>query len=621
MAYGFVFPKKGYNTNAAIKDLAWRDDQQVLLARDRQTRTINLNAGTNIDGVYYDLPVNTGVWDFYVYHAYLWAQWGSESKTFLIDNSQEIAFGGRAFTIQTQFMQQTATTGILRTYFRANGSGSLTSNVSLTFSAYICLQTLDSVSISGGEADSGVVGLKISLPGYDVRTCNPKQCSLHSEYTALKARTIGQITLTPNTWNRVAHNYGYEPAYWGYFTGTAGGVSGLVPLGGAKSLDPNLAQDVRTESYVTTDAIYFYSSQAVTVYYYIFADQAGKQTNQIADGNYDTYGLIVTQPGADIRTFKPNQLRFCSTYPNFKVHSEIATDGPSFPGMQTLSASVGENDTNIPVENANHYGNSGKVVLCGYETIHNEEWHWCSAYEPLFAVRYDSEIENGARIVIHAEGGTFEGSYAHGSFSGDARWTGDNGSRRFQFYKGGNWNTIDTGWTQGYCPAWDNKWTWYRGNDEYVEAYTASIGAPVCWFRTKNETSQVWHQEEISFSGSNNNQLTGCSRGQNGTQARSWDANTFIVPITIVKAVANRPFNYNPAYMAWTVGPFEADGARSLPTGDGRGSAYSVVLSGSTFYYTIQNSFKGENDPWLIDPLPHVYPGCYIKIMYDEIGT
>lgn len=620
MAYGFVFPKKGFNTNAAIKDLAWRDDQQVLLARDRQTRTINLSAGTNLDGVYYDLPVNTGVWDFYVYHAYLWAQWGSESKTFLLDNSQEIAFGGRAFTIQTQFMQQTATTGILRTYFRANGSGSLTSNVSLTFSAYICLQTLDSVSISGGEADSGVVGLKISLPGYDVRTCNPKQCSLHSEYTALKARTIGQITLTPNTWNRVAHNYGYEPAYWGYFTGTAGGVSGLVPLGGAKSLDPNLAQDVRTESYVTTDAIYFYSSQAVTVYYYIFADQAGRQTNQIADDNYDTYGLIITQPGADIRTFKPNQLRFCSTYPNFKVHSEIATDGPSFPGMQTLSASVGENDTNIPVENANHYGNRGKVVLCGYETIYHEEWHWSWAEVP--GADWDEYInEYGMTIKIHAEGSTFVGSWSQsGGFSGDARWTGDGGSRRWQFYKGGNWNTCDTGWERGYYQSWG--YTWYRGNDEWVEAYQGSYeGIHVCWYKTNQTSDREYRQEFVTFTGSNNNQLTGCSRGQDGTQKRSWNSNTFIVPITIVKAVANRPFNYNPAYMAWTVGPFEADGARSLPTGDGRGSAYSVVLSGNTFYYTVQNSFKGENDPWLIDPLPHVYPGCYIKIMYDEIGT
>lgn len=69
-------------------------------------------------------------------------------------------------------------------------------------------------------------GLKISLPGYDVKTATPEQCAVHSSFSQLKAK-IGQpsphvalldvdftATVAQNVTHTVYtinHDYGYVP--------------------------------------------------------------------------------------------------------------------------------------------------------------------------------------------------------------------------------------------------------------------------------------------------------------------------------------------------------------------------------------------------------------------------
>lgn len=74
-------------------------------------------------------------------------------------------------------------------------------------------------------------GFKISLPGYDVKTATPEQCSIHSSYDSLKVKLDAknpqegnvlvsfQDTPSAGTYEICAihHGYGYIPAYYFFF--------------------------------------------------------------------------------------------------------------------------------------------------------------------------------------------------------------------------------------------------------------------------------------------------------------------------------------------------------------------------------------------------------------------
>lgn len=70
------------------------------------------------------------------------------------------------------------------------------------------------------------IGVKVSLPGYDVSTATPEQCSIHSSYPPLKAKlgqttphiatlvvdfTGGIVQNVTHTLYTVPHGYGYIP--------------------------------------------------------------------------------------------------------------------------------------------------------------------------------------------------------------------------------------------------------------------------------------------------------------------------------------------------------------------------------------------------------------------------
>jgi len=74
-------------------------------------------------------------------------------------------------------------------------------------------------------------GLKISLPGFDVNTATPEQCSVHSNYDSFKVKLDvnnpqeGNILVTFNDTpaagtypiTTIHHGYNYIPAYYFYF--------------------------------------------------------------------------------------------------------------------------------------------------------------------------------------------------------------------------------------------------------------------------------------------------------------------------------------------------------------------------------------------------------------------
>ena len=57
-------------------------------------------------------------------------------------------------------------------------------------------------------------GLRVSQPGYDVKTCTDKQCIYTSKHGSIKVRLLGSIALTAGVWGEVTHDFGYHPNYF-----------------------------------------------------------------------------------------------------------------------------------------------------------------------------------------------------------------------------------------------------------------------------------------------------------------------------------------------------------------------------------------------------------------------
>lgn len=456
-------------------------------------------------------------------------------------------------------------------------------------------------------------GIKVSLPGYDVRTCSAKECSLHSEYSALKSRLIGVVDIQANQLTQIKHDFGYEPAYCGWLTGNLAILNGTVPFGGVQE------QNTMLESYTTTDSLYLKCNHNCTAYYYIFADLAGKETNKIAYDNYGSQGLIISKPGINVLSALPHQLNFCSKYPNFKIYSEYARDGTVIIRGLTPEG-IGENDTTIKFDGANHYGDCGEFIICGYETVVEQQWGWCLAESSPGDIGEETYV-NSLAMIVHAEGIEFRGTWTDGEgCRGDVKFEGDNGERRFYYKKGDNWNRIgdDTGWQNSYYNSWGR--TWHKG-DDWLEIYEEGWGySHICWHKTGQYSYPVFRSEKVRFHESSSTHFHQCERGIDNTQKRGWWAGCFIVPLTLCFQITNNPFLYTPAFMGWTIGAFEANGAMCLPCSDGSVSFGIILADDNNFYYTIRLTFYGEDDPFLQQTYPLILPGCFLKIMHDKLG-
>jgi hypothetical protein len=97
-------------------------------------------------------------------------------------------------------------------------------------------------------------GFKISLPGVDVKTATPEQCSIHSSYDSLKVKLDnqnpqeGNILVTFNdtpavgtyTITSIHHGYGYIPAYYFFFDIRSSSSNTGVEVGDVFPLDEGL---------------------------------------------------------------------------------------------------------------------------------------------------------------------------------------------------------------------------------------------------------------------------------------------------------------------------------------------------------------------------------------------
>lgn len=136
-------------------------------------------------------------------------------------------------------------------------------------------------------------GLKISLPGFDVKTATPEQCAVHSSYPPFKSKTnqtpphfatvsvdfTGTITqgVTQNLYV-ISHGYNYIPFTVSNIAFTSSSLPGVVITGlGFAGVGATLAINAYSTSsqYIISifdNATWTDSNATLAVSYYIFAE-------------------------------------------------------------------------------------------------------------------------------------------------------------------------------------------------------------------------------------------------------------------------------------------------------------------------------------------------------------
>ena len=138
MSYGFIFPKQGKTIDAGVKDLSWRDDQKIFLAKERVVKELTVPSGTDMNNSYLNLDIPVTAFDFYVYKAFI----TDNDKTVQIDTSAYTTIGGRSFLITSHLYQKDQQTVCVSANFKAHGSGVISSTQNLKLSVYLCLQRM-----------------------------------------------------------------------------------------------------------------------------------------------------------------------------------------------------------------------------------------------------------------------------------------------------------------------------------------------------------------------------------------------------------------------------------------------------------------------------------------------
>lgn len=179
----------------------------------------------------------------------------------------------------------------------------------------------------------GNYGIKIGLPGQDVRTAEDKDIAFSSKYNTLKIFKSGTASVTTNGSGNgsvdVGHGLGFSPGFFVWRKGTASWQSenagDIDSSSYANAYFPNpgcpnnwIAYHERSLCYSDNQNLTIEMDQAgaSTTYnfgYYIFADLAEAYNNESQKGTND-YGIRIATPGKNALEQKDFQLGFSSRF-------------------------------------------------------------------------------------------------------------------------------------------------------------------------------------------------------------------------------------------------------------------------------------------------------------------
>jgi len=164
-------------------------------------------------------------------------------------------------------------------------------------------------------------GIKISKPTFNVRTADPKDLVLSSEFNSIKIKEVLQQqfntgTGVPQTFE-INHNLGYTPGYHAF-----------VRIGTKWYGD--IGEESTTSllwiSWIDDNKFYIYAGGNpdvnFTVRVYLMIDESNDSEAQTQFA--DPYGVRISKPGIDVRNAYDQQLVFASNFLTFK-HVATAT--------------------------------------------------------------------------------------------------------------------------------------------------------------------------------------------------------------------------------------------------------------------------------------------------------
>lgn len=113
-------------------------------------------------------------------------------------------------------------------------------------------------------------GIKVSKPGFDVKTATEKQLNYWSRKKHLKILAEGEVSTTAGVVYQIAHGLAYIPQAIGFVR--ANGYSFQLPRIIGPATDP-VGGGVQGELRVNSTHLRLYTTKNATVYYYLFLDE------------------------------------------------------------------------------------------------------------------------------------------------------------------------------------------------------------------------------------------------------------------------------------------------------------------------------------------------------------
>lgn len=179
-------------------------------------------------------------------------------------------------------------------------------------------------------------GIKVSEPGFDVKTAEDKNLSLKSGMTLLKVFDSDTVSLSSG-WTEVTHNLGYVPQFLVYVKDT--GPNPDIYYLATADLGAAVARADTAKLYIKQQ-----NANQTSAFYYIFYEPAETGTAPSVTPQL-TYGIKVSQDGVDVHTANILQQTFNSEANCLKIVLDDTTTATNTTGT-TLT--VAHNQPVVP---------------------------------------------------------------------------------------------------------------------------------------------------------------------------------------------------------------------------------------------------------------------------------
>lgn len=201
-------------------------------------------------------------------------------------------------------------------------------------------------------------GVRVSKPGFDVKTCDDIDCVYSSKYNSWKILDHGNTTV--NTTATVAHGLSFSPAAIVYhnYTDREGNGGKYIQAGFQDYQDTGFGVD-GMNYWTDTTNLNLVSTKNLTAYYFIMMDPAETGSDSTADSK--KFGVRITQDGKDVFDAEDSE---CSLTSKFKTLKESESGATTITLADTLlNGAITNVQTTITVDSTTGFPDAGVIWI------------------------------------------------------------------------------------------------------------------------------------------------------------------------------------------------------------------------------------------------------------------